>query len=319
MLVTDDAAQCAERLRRCGVCRCDRGAIVRARAVLVSARAGPSRALAAARGMAAAHVLALKGTGLRSWLCRRVVCVRARARCFARALAGGRAAGARCSRGPRGVCDPGRVLGRAQRRPHRQPAVAGGVKSQVTSVAGRRRAWISARRRRSNVPPQLAPLGEVARLLRVWLQMRGPAADYDDRLAGLGFAWPLFALRRCLPSSGAWARMRALRSGTSMHARALLLVLAMTAGCFVLQAAALVAALHLVALGRRGARPRRASRGAGAGSALAGAGFGARARRAGVRERGGARRGPRQGRGTRGRALAGSSPLAAGSETLALL
>jgi hypothetical protein len=83
----------------------------------------------------------------------------------------------------------------------------------------------------SNTPPQLARLGEVARLLRVWLQMSGPAADFDDRLAGLGFAWPLFALPALIACMWGVARS----SAQLVQARALLIVLAMTAGCFVLQ------------------------------------------------------------------------------------
>jgi hypothetical protein len=116
----------------------------------------------------------------------------------------------------------------------------------------------------SNTPPQLAALGEVARVGRVWLQMNGPAADFDDRLAGLGFAWPLFALPALIACMWAFARQRT----ASPQARALLLVLAMTAGCFVLQplrwwprytlwlwgAGALALALQGEALARAGRR-----------------------------------------------------------------
>jgi hypothetical protein len=119
----------------------------------------------------------------------------------------------------------------------------------------------------SNTPPQLAALGEAARVARVWLQMNGPAADFDDRLAGLGFAWPLFALPALIACMWAFARQRAA-GATSAQARALLLVLVMTAGCFVLQplrwwprytlwlwgAGALALALQGEALARAGRR-----------------------------------------------------------------
>ncbi len=45
-----------------------------------------------------------------------------------------------------------------------------------------------------NTPPELASLGGIARVAHAWLQLHGPAQDFDDRLAGLGYAWPLFAL-----------------------------------------------------------------------------------------------------------------------------
>ena len=44
-----------------------------------------------------------------------------------------------------------------------------------------------------NTPAALAPLSEPARLLRTWFESSGFAIDFDDRLAGLGLAWPLLA------------------------------------------------------------------------------------------------------------------------------
>jgi hypothetical protein len=118
----------------------------------------------------------------------------------------------------------------------------------------------------SNTPPELASLGEGARLLRVWLQMNGPAADFDDRLSGLGFAWVLFALPALIACMWGVARSRAVPT----QARALLLVLAMTVGCLVLQplrwwprytlwlwgAGALALALQAEGLARAGRRFR---------------------------------------------------------------
>jgi hypothetical protein len=232
-------------------------------------RPQPDAWLAAATGMAGAHVLALKGTGIAF-----AVCVGA---CVAAVLA------LRWFRSRRGSAAP--FASRALLRSIlimkvcalpgafwivRNLAFTGnplwpvevklaghvvfaGVASmdQVLSAA-------------SNTPPQLVPLGEAAKVVRVWLQMSGPAADFDDRLAGLGFAWPLFALPALIACMWAFARDRA----QSAQARALLLVVAMTAGCFLLQplrwwprytlwlwgAGALALALQGEALARAGRR-----------------------------------------------------------------
>jgi hypothetical protein len=45
-----------------------------------------------------------------------------------------------------------------------------------------------------NTPKEIAALPGVLRTAFTWLQLSGPAVDFDDRLAGLGYAWPLFAL-----------------------------------------------------------------------------------------------------------------------------
>ncbi|MFI5306860.1 MAG: hypothetical protein ACHQ53_05900 [Polyangiales bacterium] len=45
-----------------------------------------------------------------------------------------------------------------------------------------------------NTPPEYVALGAGMRVLRSWLQWSGPATTFDERTAGLGFAWPMLAL-----------------------------------------------------------------------------------------------------------------------------
>ena len=199
---------------------------------LASARA--DMWLAAATGMAAAHVLALKGTGIAFVGCAGLCLAGAAALQWfvtrrTQPIAWGRLLR---SVGVAVVCALPGAFWVARNVAHTgnplwpvEVKLAGhvvfaGVASmdQVLSAA-------------SNTPPQLVPLGEGARIARVWLQMSGPALDFDDRLAGLGFVWPLFALPALIACMWAIARAR----GQTSYARALLLVLAMTAGCFVLQ------------------------------------------------------------------------------------
>jgi hypothetical protein len=82
-----------------------------------------------------------------------------------------------------------------------------------------------------NVPRELAALPALLRPLWVWLQPHGPARSYDDRLAGLGYAFVLVALPALV-----WLVARCLR-GTLADAerRSLLLLLACTLVCFALQ------------------------------------------------------------------------------------
>lgn len=46
----------------------------------------------------------------------------------------------------------------------------------------------------NNTPATLATSSGPVRVLRTWLQLAGPAVTFDDRWAGLGWAWPLLAL-----------------------------------------------------------------------------------------------------------------------------
>src|SRR6185436_19672142 len=42
-----------------------------------------------------------------------------------------------------------------------------------------------------NTPPKFASAGEAVRILSTWLELSGPARDFDDRMAGLGIAWAI--------------------------------------------------------------------------------------------------------------------------------
>jgi hypothetical protein len=82
-----------------------------------------------------------------------------------------------------------------------------------------------------NTPSSLVPLGGAGRVLTTWLQTSGPALDFDDRLAGLGWAWCLFALPSiCFVTAVALRPPRRLRGVE----RASLVVLS-CALCFALQ------------------------------------------------------------------------------------
>jgi hypothetical protein len=240
----------------------------------------PDAWLAAATGMSGAHVLALKGTGIAFAVCVAMCMSAVLALRWFRARAAGTPFVSRalvrslvlmklCALPgvfwiARNVVMTGNPLWPVEIKLAGHVVFAGVASmDEVLSTA-------------SNTPPQLATLGEAARVVRVWLQMNGPAADFDERLAGLGFAWPLFALPALIACMWAFARQRAvwavnapaLRGGASPQARALLLVLAMTAGCFALQplrwwprytlwlwgAGALALALQGEALARAGRR-----------------------------------------------------------------
>jgi hypothetical protein len=45
-----------------------------------------------------------------------------------------------------------------------------------------------------NTPPALARLSEPFRVLHTWAELGGPATDFDDRTGGLGLIWLLFAV-----------------------------------------------------------------------------------------------------------------------------
>jgi hypothetical protein len=46
----------------------------------------------------------------------------------------------------------------------------------------------------NNTPPELKGRNGLRQVLLTWAQIWGPAAGFDERLAGLGYAWPLFAV-----------------------------------------------------------------------------------------------------------------------------
>ena len=82
----------------------------------------------------------------------------------------------------------------------------------------------------ANLPQALQDLPSWLRPLRVWLQLSGPAVDFDDRLAGLGYAFPLIALPAML-----WVCTRALRHRDDKIARTLGLMLVSSGLCLIVQ------------------------------------------------------------------------------------
>lgn len=80
-----------------------------------------------------------------------------------------------------------------------------------------------------NTPPSLASAGEAVRILSTWLELNGPARDFDDRMAGLGIAWVLVAVPAVVAVLVAFVRHR------NVELRAPVIVIALTAACFALQ------------------------------------------------------------------------------------
>jgi hypothetical protein len=79
-----------------------------------------------------------------------------------------------------------------------------------------------------NVPPELAALSSLLRPWWVWLQAHGPAENFDDRLAGFGYAFLLVGL----PALG-WALARTLRRPAAL--RGLAVLGGLTFACWLLQ------------------------------------------------------------------------------------
>jgi hypothetical protein len=110
-----------------------------------------------------------------------------------------------------------------------------------------------------NVPAELKALPPFLRPLWVWLQPHGPATSFDDRLAGFGYAFPLFGL----PAIG-WVLVRGATYGALP--RSVLLVTIVLLACLVVQpfafwprfttwlwgAAALALAMAVTELSQRG-------------------------------------------------------------------
>ena len=252
-------AQRAERLRRRRVRGRDRGVVCTS--VLWLVAAPPDAWLAAATGMSGAHVLALKGTGIAfavcvaacmsaCWPCAGFVhAPRARRSCRrARALARDHEAvrlpgcfGSRAT-----SCSPAIRCGRSK------SSSGSGAVAGVASMAE----VLTSRQHAAAARASAAPLGSA----HVWLQMNGPAMDFDYRLAGLGSLG-------CSSPAGAAVPACGLLRGSARAARAssarFALVLVMT------RAASrcnrwLVAALHAVAVGCGRPGAGAAGRGAGA-------------------------------------------------------
>ena len=82
-----------------------------------------------------------------------------------------------------------------------------------------------------NTPAALAGLHEPHKVLYTWLEWAGPAVAFDDRLAGLGLAWPLVAL-----PSLAFVVVRLVNGAAPREQRGpLAMVLLATAVAFALQ------------------------------------------------------------------------------------
>ncbi len=79
-----------------------------------------------------------------------------------------------------------------------------------------------------NTPAAFSHFGTFGRIVRTWFETHGPATYFDDRFAGLGLAWVLFALPAI--ASFVWNRANGRRPGTT----AVLLVVALTGACFAL-------------------------------------------------------------------------------------
>jgi hypothetical protein len=80
-----------------------------------------------------------------------------------------------------------------------------------------------------NTPPELRRHCGVVQVALTWLQVSGPATGFDERLAGLGYAWPLLALPAIT-----WFIARAIADRTLLWSPAFFLFLT-TGICFVLQ------------------------------------------------------------------------------------
>jgi hypothetical protein len=83
----------------------------------------------------------------------------------------------------------------------------------------------------ANTPAQLASHAPLTRVLLTWLQWLGPALDFDYRFSGLGYAWLLLAVPALLALLLRLWREPALRA---RHAP-IMFVMLLTAACFALQ------------------------------------------------------------------------------------
>jgi hypothetical protein len=184
----------------------------------------PSPWLLFVAGMATAHVLALKGTGLpfgvlvvglcclRALLLRRGLSLAALGT-FSLAAAPG------LFWALRNVVHTGNPLWPIRVSFGGKVLLAGiGSAEQILDVA-------------ANTPAQLASHAPLTRVLLTWLQWRGPALDFDYRFSGLGYAWLCVAVPALL---ALLLRLWREPAGRARHAP-ILFVLLLTAACFALQ------------------------------------------------------------------------------------
>lgn len=149
--------------------------------------------LAAAAGMSAAHALSLKGTGVTTLLAVSLAVAAAR---VVKRRAGGaplprfglRLGVAASFAAPgafwlvRNLVHTGNPLWPVTIRIAGRDVLPGAASlASILDVA-------------HNTPASFAGLSDVGRVARTWLETAGPAVAFDDRLAGLGLVWPLFAL-----------------------------------------------------------------------------------------------------------------------------
>ncbi len=190
----------------------------------VAFEAGASPLLALAAGMAAAHVLSLKGTGL-PFVCVVVAAIGLRALLQRRApplralLLFCLAASPGAFWTLRNLVHTGNPLWPIELR------VAGHV--LLPGVGSAEQILDSAH----NTPVVLRHVPAVVRVLLTWLQWHGSALSFDYRYSGLGWNWPLLALPALCAAS-----LRRLRPGTRPIGRDPLgFVLLLTAACLLLQ------------------------------------------------------------------------------------
>jgi hypothetical protein len=203
--------------------------------VLLTALAATAgdRALAAAAGMAAAHTLSLKGNGIAVVAATLVVMLgvagarrllqleerSAEARGLSRLVLGAAVALPGAFWVVRNVLHTHNPLWPVEVKISGRAVLPGLASMEsVLDVA-------------HNTPPVLASLGEPARVARTWFELSGPAHAFDDRLAGLGLAWPVVAVPAI-----AWTLLALRRSHLDVAVkRAFVIVLGATVLCFALQ------------------------------------------------------------------------------------
>lgn len=185
---------------------------------------GASAWIGFAAGMSAAHVIALKGTGLPFvvlvvGLCFLRVLLRRRAPSLAGVglFALGTAPG--CFWPLRNLVYTGNPLYPIRVSFGGKVILQGvGSAEQILDVA-------------SNTPASLASHAPITRVLLTWLQWRGPALDFDYRLSGLGYAWLWLAVPALLALLYRLWRVPTER----VRLAPITFVLLLTAACFALQ------------------------------------------------------------------------------------
>lgn len=177
-----------------------------------------------AAGMSAAHVLALKGTGLpfailvvglcvlRALVQRRRPALRSLGAFFLGAVPG-------LFWTLRNIVNTGNPLYPIRVSLGGKEILPGvGTAEQILDVA-------------HNMPKLLESHAPPVRVLLTWLQWSGPALDFDYRLSGLGYAWPFIAVPAVLALLLRYWRAPELRP----RYQPVVFVLLLTAACFALQ------------------------------------------------------------------------------------